>query len=427
MNFFESEYGKKENDSFYHFVDTFSNDRHDGAVQELVLKLYDYSRSHPNPFIWLDQIVEMYDVTESSKIENLPFFDVLKFDIQLQLSGAKELLKQALELSKAPGGPAPRAENYLSDLSIVERMEHAEAQGWDPLYKVMNDWSFSRAKTCKGDEYDPALTKEADELRKAAKSMLDKLSSELFSKSPEKFLKDMQEMKQAIATLVEVVKRFSNVFEKEKMNKGLVDFSDLEHLCLEILMDSEIENNKIFPSEIAINYRNQFKEVLVDEYQDTNMVQETIIKLVSADSEFDGNLFMVGDVKQSIYRFRLAEPNLFLGKYLRFTSEGENTGLRIDLSRNFRSRVEVLDGVNFVFKQIMGTMVGEIEYNHDAELAKGSGYPVDEAYPIEVCIIDQSNDDVSHEEVHEDIFDKSELEQKKLEARYMAEKNQKDD
>ena len=110
----------------------------------------------------------------------------------------------------------------------------------------------------------------------------------------------------------------------------------------------------IQPSEIALAYRNQFKEVLVDEYQDTNMVQETIVKLVSKDGEYDGNLFMVGDVKQSIYRFRLAEPNLFLSKYLRFTSEGENTGLRIDLSRNFRSRAEVLDATNFLFKQIMG-------------------------------------------------------------------------
>ncbi|MCR2821018.1 helicase-exonuclease AddAB subunit AddA [Lederbergia panacisoli] len=418
---FETEYGEQGNESFYKLVDTFSNDRNDSALQELVLKLYDFSRSHPDPFKWLDQIVEMYDVTENTNIENLPFIDILKFDIQLQLSGAKELLEQALYISKTPGGPATRAENYVADLSIVEAMERAAGQGWDLLYETMNNWSFTRAKTCKGDEYDPDLIKEADELRKAARGILDKLSKELFSKTPDKFLKDMQEMKQVLSTLVEIVKKFSRIFEMEKAEKGLVDFSDLEHLCLEILMDSEEGKNEIIPSEIALTYRNQFKEVLVDEYQDTNMVQETIIKLVSKDSEFDGNLFMVGDVKQSIYRFRLAEPNLFLGKYLRFTSEGENTGLRIDLSRNFRSRAEVLDGVNYLFKQIMGQKVGEIEYNRDAELVKGSGYSNEEPFPIEVAIINQSDDETLQEvEATDDVLDQNELEQTKLEARYMA-------
>ncbi|MBS4193620.1 helicase-exonuclease AddAB subunit AddA [Lederbergia citri] len=417
---FEREYGKSENESFYRLVDTFSNDRNDSAVQDLVLKLYDFSRSHPDPFMWLNQIVEMYDVTENTNIEQLPFIDILKFDIQLQISGARELLEQALELSKYPGGPAPRAENYLDDLFIVERMENAAAKGWKSLYETMNDWSFSRSKSCKGDEYDPDIVKEADDLRKAARGMLDKLAKELFSKTPEKFLKDMQDMKQVLATLVEVVKQFSQLFEKEKADRGLVDFSDLEHLCLEILLEPNEEEKGIIPSEIAISYQKQFKEVLVDEYQDTNMVQETIIKLVSTDSEFNGNLFMVGDVKQSIYRFRLAEPNLFLGKYLRFTREGENTGLRIDLSRNFRSRAEVLDGVNYIFKQIMGTNVGEIEYNHDAELIKGSGYPDDDSFPIEVAIIDQSDEEVDDQEEFENHLDHNELVQTKLEARYMA-------
>jgi len=280
---FETEYGKEGNELFYQLVDTFSNDRNDGALQELVLKLYDFSRSHPDPFMWLDQIVEMYDVTENTNIENLPFMNILKFDIQLQLSGANELLEQALNLSKNPGGPAPRAENYLDDLSIVERMQSAASKGWEHLYGTMNNWSFSRAKTCKGDEYDSDLIKEADDLRKAARGMLDKLSKELFSKTPEKFLKDMQEMKQVLATLVDVVKKFSHVFEEEKAGKGLVDFSDLEHLCLEILIEREDGKDEISPSEIALSYRNKFKEVLVDEYQDTNMVQETIIKLVSTD------------------------------------------------------------------------------------------------------------------------------------------------
>ena len=131
------------------------------------------------------------------------------------------------------------------------------------------------------------------------------------------------------------------------------------------------------------------------------MVQETIIRLVTADGEYDGNLFMVGDVKQSIYRFRLAEPNLFLGKYVRFKPDGEDSGLRIDLSRNFRSRSEILDAVNFLFKQIMGVKVGEIDYNQDAELVKGSGYPDVVQFPVEVTIINQSDESGDSEVIEE--------------------------
>ncbi len=424
---FEEEYGKENNEAFFHLVDTFTNDRNDEALQGLILKLYDFSRSHPDPNLWLEQLVDMYDVTETTDLESLPFIGALMFDVNLQLSGAKKLLEEALAIAKQPAGPAPRAENYIEDLQVIESMEKAAGKGWDELYKVMNSgWSFGRAKTCRGEEYDKELIKEADEYRKAAKSMLEKLSKELFSRSSRSFLKDMQEMKPIFSSLIDIVKLFANNFALKKSEKGLVDFSDLEHLCLEILTDEHSNQQELIPSEIALNYRNQFKEVLVDEYQDTNMVQETILRLVSKDGEYDGNLFMVGDVKQSIYRFRLAEPNLFLSKYLRFSSSGEETGLRIDLSRNFRSRSEVLNAVNYIFKQIMGTTVGEIEYNQDAELMKGSGYPDTEQFPVEVAIIDQCDEssDVQGgtEEEANSGFDRAELEQSKLEARFMAKK-----
>uniref|UniRef100_UPI0035188701 helicase-exonuclease AddAB subunit AddA n=1 Tax=Cytobacillus sp. TaxID=2675269 RepID=UPI0035188701 len=164
------------------------------------------------------------------------------------------------------------------------------------------------------------------------------------------------------------------------------------------------------------------KEVLVDEYQDTNMVQEAILQLVTADSEENGNLFMVGDVKQSIYRFRLAEPNLFLGKYTRFGRDGEVAGLRIDLARNFRSRKEVLHGTNYIFKQIMGTSVGEIEYDQAAELVKGAPYSESQEHPVEIAIIDLEENEKNEPEPEsmDEGFDSEELAQSQLEARFMA-------
>ncbi|MCJ7840387.1 helicase-exonuclease AddAB subunit AddA [Lederbergia sp. NSJ-179] len=418
---FEYEYGLEGNERFYQLVDTFTNDRSDHALQELVFKLYDFSRSHPNPDQWLDQMVEMYDLPDDRSIDELPFIGALKFDIQLQLSAAKEMLHSALEIAHLPGGPSARVDNYLADLLIVKEMEEAYLHGWEDLYQVMNQWKFSRAKPCKGDEYDPPLIEEADQYRKKAKSMLEKLKKELFSRRPDAFLKDMREMKDVLKSLVALVKAFAHAYSLKKTEKGLVDFADLEHLCLEILLEKN--ELSITPSEIALSYRNQYKEVMVDEYQDVNLVQETILRLVSNEGEYGGNLFMVGDVKQSIYRFRLAEPNLFLDKYLHFTPTGEDSGLRIDLSRNFRSRKEVLDGVNFIFKQIMGSTVGEIEYNQAAELVTGAAYPelASNPYPVEIALVDRSDEG---EDLSEEVegFDSNELEQSRLEARLLAQK-----
>ncbi|GIN93216.1 ATP-dependent helicase/nuclease subunit A [Siminovitchia terrae] len=419
---FEEEYGKKNNDQFFELVDTFTGDRSDGELQELVLKLYDFSRSHPHPDRWLDALVNMYNIPEGTSIEDLPFTQILLSDIKLQLTGARQMLEEAYEMTKMPGGPAPRAANYLDDLEIVNRMIKATTESWEILHSEMNNWKFTRAKSCRGDDYDRKLLEDADALRKKAKGILEKIVKDVFAREAEGFLRDMRQMHPIYQALVQLVKLFSIRFTLEKKEKGIVDFADLEHFALHIFVDGESSENEIQPSEIALEYRNQFREVLVDEYQDVNMVQETILQLISADGEYDGNLFMVGDVKQSIYRFRLAEPNLFLAKYTRFDSDGINNGLRIDLSRNFRSRAEVLDGTNFLFKQFMGKSVGEIDYNKDAELVLGAGYPSDDVYPIEVVLIDQSEESDSESNLQEDGFNEEEIEQSRLEARFLAKK-----
>ncbi|PLR78890.1 helicase-exonuclease AddAB subunit AddA [Bacillus sp. V3-13] len=419
---FEEEYGKDGNDAFFALVDTFTNDRNDAALQDIVRELYDFARSNPSPEQYLDSIIAMYDVDESALIEDLPFVKSLLFDIELQLEGAIQLLEQGLELTRLPGGPAPRAENFIEDIEIVRTLMAAKNDSWNTLYQAMQSWSFSRAKTCRGDDFDQELLDRSQKLRDKAKKILQDIQNELFSRKPESFIKDMREMKVHIETLVSLVRTFSERFKKVKTEKGLVDFSDQEHYCLEILTGGLKEDGSRIPSEAAENYRNHFKEVFVDEYQDTNLVQEAILKLVAKENEETGNLFMVGDVKQSIYRFRLAEPNLFLGKYNRFSTEGKNSGLRIDLARNFRSRKEVLDGTNYLFKQLMGIKVGEIDYDEAAELKKGAAYPEDIEHPVEVLLIDQSGESNDAERQEDDMegFDAEEFEQVQLEARLMA-------
>lgn len=426
---FEEEYGKKDNEVFFNLVDSFTSDRSDAALMDIVRSIYDFARSNPLPDQYLKSIIRMYDVSAINNLAELSFIQALLFDIELQLEASREMIKRGLEVTKLPGGPAPRAENFLDDLKIIDTLLLAKQDSWETLYQAMQTWSFSRAKQVKGDHYDKELTEKAQKLREKAKKKIQDIKEELFTRKPESFLRDMDEMQPLIETLVHIVKEFSLRFEKVKREKGLVDYADLEHYCLAILTKEISAEGEFLPSEAALAYQRHFKEVYCDEYQDTNMVQETILKLVTKKDELNGNMFMVGDVKQSIYRFRLAEPNLFLGKYNRFKADGDSTGLRIDLARNFRSRKEVLDATNYLFKQIMGIKVGEIEYDEAAELRAGAPYPDDEPYPVELLLIDQNAQDngspvtEGETEVSElEEFDAIGLEQSQLEARIIASK-----
>ena len=426
---FEEEYGKKDNEAFFNLVDSFTNDRSDSALMDIVRSIYDFARSNPLPDQYLQSIISMYDVSSIDNIEELSFIQALLFDIDLQLEAAREMIKRGLEVTKLPGGPAPRAENFLDDLQMIDTLLLAKKDSWETLYQGMQTWSFSRAKQVKGDQYDKDLTEKAQKLRDKAKKKLQDLKEELFSRKPESFLRDMEEMRPLIETLVHLVKEFSLRFEQVKREKGLVDYADLEHYCLGILTTEISAEGEFLPSEAALAYQRHFNEVYCDEYQDTNMVQETILKLVTKKDEHNGNMFMVGDVKQSIYRFRLAEPNLFLSKYNRFKVDGESSGIRIDLARNFRSRKEVLDATNYLFKQIMGVKVGEIEYDEAAELRAGAPYPEEESYPVELLLINQNVEDkgstaTSEDEAEAELegFDAVGLEQSQLEARVIASK-----
>ncbi|MFD6439545.1 helicase-exonuclease AddAB subunit AddA [Peribacillus sp. NPDC060186] len=415
---FEEQYGQSDNEEFFNLVDAFTSDRNDDALQNIVRSLYDFSRSNPDPNQWLKSAAAMYDLADDAEIDDLSFIESLKFDIGLQLDTAKDLLERSLELTKVPGGPAPRAENYLADLALVAKLSGVKDQSWNALYEEIQNVKFGTAKRCTGADFIKELADEATKYRDKAKKIIKSLQEELFSRKPESYLRDIRELKGYVDTLVMLVKQFDERFFAAKAEKNLVDFADLEHYCLQILTEETVDGERK-PSAAAIEYRNQFKEVLVDEYQDTNLVQESILKLVTADGEYSGNLFMVGDVKQSIYRFRLAEPNLFLGKYTRFTHDGDESGLRIDLNRNFRSRKEVLDGTNFLFQQLMGITVGEIDYDEDAQLKKGAPYPEDSPNPIELHLIDGAE---SHSEAEElEIgFEAEELEKAQLEARMMT-------
>jgi len=412
----EEEYGKADNERFFAVVDAYTGDRSDAELQEMILALYEFSRSHPAPDEWLADLVSMYDVDEQTNVETLPPARYIAQHAAMELAAAKRFIGLALALAEKESGPKPYEKRLREDMDLIADLERRLSGSWDELYHALQSLSFGRLPPCRGDGFDAELIDEAKSLRDQAKKKIEALRDNVFSLHPSAWLRHMREMKPVVETIAALVRRFSAMFEAAKREKGIVDFSDLEHYCLRILRQYDPETGEWQPSSAALEYQAQFDEVLVDEYQDTNLVQETILQLVKKGSERTGNLFMVGDVKQSIYRFRLAEPMLFLDKYKRFTADGEAGGMKIDLASNFRSRAEVLDGTNFLFAQIMGEAVGEMVYDEAAQLKYGADYPEGTDAVPEVMIIDRQRTSEEDEE------ETAELEAAELESRLMAEK-----
>ncbi|MBU9719929.1 MULTISPECIES: helicase-exonuclease AddAB subunit AddA [Bacillaceae] len=413
---FEEEYGKDNNEVFFEVVDKYSGDRTDDALRQLIRKLYDFSRSHPSPDAWLDEMVQTYTLDDVHQIEELPWSEELLSDVKLQLNGAISWLEKGMDITKEPDGPGKYGENFEEDLVAVKSL--LSASSWSEMYDLFQSISlFGRLKSISKKELvNEELKERAKNLREQAKKLVEGIKKELFNKAPNTMLQELKEMAPTVEMIVDLVKNFSKRYMEEKREKAVLDFNDLEHLSLSILGNENVKTGTWLPTKNANEFQDHLVEVLVDEYQDTNHVQETILKLISNGS----NLFMVGDVKQSIYKFRLAEPSLFLSKYKLFTKEGDGPGWRIDLAKNFRSRKEVLDSTNYIFRQIMDETVGEISYDEDAELRLGNkDYPEQGGLETELAVINKGKPLAIQEPGDEQITLEEDLETSQMETRYM--------
>lgn len=429
---FEEKYGTEtEGGAFLSLVDWFSGERSDDAMFLLVQRLYDFSRSHSWPDHWLRSTAALFEMAELEQMSESPWVKSVLADTMLTLNGVCDLLKQAKDIALSPGGPAPYALSLDEDLEVVEGLlEAVSFQPWENLYHVFQYSGFGKLKPCKKDQTDPVLQERVKGLREEAKKTILELRGQLFGRPAEDFVAELHKAAPLMHELAELIIAFAKRYQEEKRAKGWLDFSDLEHYCLQILRHPDSTPENIIPSDAALEYQMQYEEVLLDEYQDTNTVQEDIVRLISTTNP--GNRFMVGDVKQSIYRFRLAEPGLFLDKYRVYGPDFSGEGLRIDLARNFRSRREVVGAVNYLFKQMMNEGVAEIAYDTRAELVYGEGFPEDSpdnsGYLPELLLVDRSKTDTSAEESAAELNpedegsaeDAAELEAVRLEARLIA-------
>ena len=421
---FEEWYGKdtEEADKFFAVVDRFSNDRSDADMEDLILKLYHFAVQNPWPEKWLDSLADAYDIPEDWQEEDLPFLEILKYEVENEFQAIWTQMERALEIAQESDGPYGYIDTIQTDMAgLEEAANHLDS--WNDLVEYVSNYQFVRLSSKKMD-CNADKREAVKKIRKTYRDHFNDLKDKWLMRPLERHIADMRTLHPIVETLTELVKEFKERFTMAKREKALVDFSDLEHLCLELLLADDAEEDELKPSDVALNFQKKFTEVLVDEYQDTNDVQETIIQLV-AKQESPGNVFIVGDVKQSVYRFRHAEPKLFLEKYKRYAVD-EQEGKRIDLARNFRSRKEVLSATNYIFRQILDEALGEIEYDKAAELIYGNRNYDDAplADPeAELILIDGDQEDgkeagqAVEDEVGEDF---QSLEKAQLEARAYA-------
>ncbi|MDX9871807.1 MAG: helicase-exonuclease AddAB subunit AddA [Clostridia bacterium] len=367
-----------EDAGFLQLVECFGGERDDRALQEIVLKLYAYSRSHPQPENWLEQAIRTFraDMEEPSVQE---MFLYLKDSILEPLEDAILKLMEARELAAGPLGPAVYLDNLRTEISMLNEVynlfDRAETGSpWLALLRTLGEVAFAPLKTCRDKEVDENVKKEIQSLRNETKEMIKKLQKEFCSRTPSEFLADMHEMHPLMEALITLVGEFAQSYLRAKLTRHKLDFDDLEHFALQLLQDEGAGEEQ---KGLLEKLQERYLEVMVDEYQDINTVQETILQLVSGGPDA-GKLFMVGDVKQSIYRFRLAEPGLFLAKYEQFSPYGSDPAAhagKLILSRNFRSRPQVVEGINTIFRQVMQKKLGGIAYDSAAELVCGAEYP----------------------------------------------------
>ena len=389
---------------FAQLVDTMSAGRDDARLVQIVLDIRGRVQAHPNPAAWLAQQERTFALEGISDPVQTPWGELLLTDAAGQASYWRRRMEEARDLCERDANLlANYGDSVAQTAQALQEFEEAAAQGWDAARNLL-PIPFPTVGRKKMVD-DPAAVERVKVIRTACKKRLEKLE-DWFADSGEDLLADLRTVYPAMRGLFALVRDFEEAYAAEKARRGLVDFSDLEHMAVRLLVGEDGQ-----PTELARQWSTRYDEIMVDEYQDTNEVQNAIFSALSRDGT---NLFMVGDVKQSIYRFRLADPTIFLGKYRSFkpyTEAGEGEERRVILSRNFRSRPEVLEGCNDLFRAIMSVPFGEMEYADDQALYPGASYEPDPAYCVELDALDGDIDgEEGAEKVSRDL----------LEARFAA-------
>ena len=397
---------REARERFHACVEYFCPSGRESVLEQHILNLSRYAGSFPWPAEWLEERKNDYAAGDLDALLHSDYGQYLAERVSRVLQGCLEKLLEVKKLCELPDGPYMYGELTEAESEQLERL--AVCKDLKEQAAKVPAVTFGRLPSKKDDSVDPAKRELAKTIRNSVKDTLSDLSESYFKTPLELVVEQGKACREPLRMLLNLVLEFDRRLLAAKQERHLIDFSDMEHYALQILlkrekveetgdagtdstgdtgMDSTGVKYDIVPSDVALEYRQYFQEILIDEYQDSNLVQEYLLSAIAGEAEGHYNRFMVGDVKQSIYKFRLARPELFLEKYDTYQERGDLC--RIDLAKNFRSRVQVVDAVNDVFSRIMSREIGGIVYDDKAALYPGATYPAteDPAYGSELLLI----------------------------------------
>lgn len=438
---FEKKYESEDSD-FEDLITTYTTYRDDTPLKELVKKIHGYIYSNPFPQKWLHEKIEMFNLEEQELLdkdfsETLWGSELLK-DLEEETKNDIIILEDVAETLQNDKDLEPYLKIIQSDINQIKTLQK-NLNNWDKAYETSGnirlvDWSKKKVES--------EIKDEAKKMRDMVKASFNKKREKTLIADSKQCANDLFNMYKKLCKLEKLINEYDKKFASKKREKNIVDFTDVEHFALHILINQD-EKGNVTPTDIAKKYAQKFEEIAIDEYQDSNEVQEYILTSVSRGN----NIFMVGDVKQSIYKFRQAMPELFLSKYKSYskknaTEESENKGTKIQLFKNFRSRDNVLDFTNLIFENIMSENLGDVDYTEEEYLNLGAtDYEKNnQNLKTEIDIIDTKSDEPEDDTdiIDDDIkygvtdteFDDTESEPKEkehlqdieIEARYIADK-----
>lgn len=374
---------------FIDFLCKFAATKNDNAVKDMIFEAHNFIQSIPDSFSWLREQAEALSRPKEA-FENSPAFQEIEGEIRRTLTIAEGCFARAGEILEEQG-IASLLPKWKLEMEAFDALKNGfERLPFDEFGKLVSDLKFHTYSASKVDKEAYEEIKESvSSLRDQGKSLVRKLSSQYFSRPVAAYVEDLNRTYGDALYLCYLVEEFDRIYKEKKQNKGLIDFSDIEHYALAVLSREEA----------AAEYRNKFEYIFIDEYQDSNIVQETLIGKIKREN----NLFMVGDVKQSIYKFRLAEPEIFIGKYEAFKENKNEFDTKLDLNKNFRSKDRIIEAVNDIFRQIMKKDISGLEYDDDAALYPGRPYEGALDYPVELQLVDdvQTEDPSVDDEIRE--------------------------
>ncbi len=388
----ENYYASKSK-GFIKLIESFTSNRGDSELTVIIKDIYRFILSNPDPFKWLKEKVENHNLSVNDLRES-PWLKAVQTNINISLNGAYEALQIALELCDEPDGPFVYKETILEDIESVNSLKSILCgSNFQEFISCLYSVSFSSLKSLRGKQKEtvsPEKQEDVKQLRDEYKKIINSIKKTMPNRSIDEFVSDINYMYESMAILYQLIYDVDMEFKSRKIEKAIADFNDIEHYALQILRNKDVGER----------YKNKFKYIFIDEYQDSNRLQEELLNSIKREN----NLFMVGDVKQSIYRFRLADPSIFNEKCENYPNSGdESVDRRIDLTQNFRSRKEILQGINFIFNKIMNKEIGEVDYNSDVFLNPGAEFRESEECFTELSIIDKNKDEI--EDISEEILE----------------------